>query len=529
MDLISLTCGPVLLLYAWLTSEILRLLIRRRPTLNDPTDVWSKIAVLALRPWAVWSAFNLLCRLRAEHGFGNPLTFPLYANLWQPHHAVLPYLAELFKDPEFWIWSVVVACLTGACVAVGWAVIRGKEKGGRRTGLFLGLLCLIAFSLWTSMACLPRGARVRGPGDPGSYLLVWHTAAGTLLYTMPHVKSTDHFLRNFEQIQPNLRHTIHGASHPPGAALSLYWIGKMTGATKEKIRENSEKVRYALGLTAVVALNVATVFLLVWGLFRSSRVGLVAAGLWLVSPAATAYATFSQDTFYALLFHLALAGLWFTTTGNRRITIAVGLGLVFFVLAMMTYSWCIVTAIFSGFALFTGIRNRWSRTDIWVRGILPLAVMTIFGGAVLLIYRLDYLAIYRFSHDYHSQWYRFTGAYQWLVALIGGQLEMLLMMGPVASSLCVGLLARLRFRAARSSPAHFLIVVLAVYAIPVVFGPNPLKMETSRCWIWILSMPLAFAAREIVRTSRSVAWFVGAVTTSVASSYVMRIFINFGS
>jgi len=529
MDLISFTCGPVLVLYAWLISEAFRCLIHRRFPLNDPADVWSQISVLAMRPWAVWAIFNLLCRVYAKHGFGNPLTFPLYANLWAPDSAAFTYLAGLFRDPEFWIWSFVVVCLTCACTAVGLAVIRGEKRGGWRTGVYLGLLYLIAFSLWTAMACLPRGARVRSPEDPGSYLRVWHTAAGTFLYNMPHVKSTNHFLRNFKQIQPQLRHTIHGASHPPGAVLSLYWIGKMAGAAPEKIRENREKIRYALGLTVTVSLNVVAVFLLTWGLFKSTRVALITAGLWLASPAATAYATFSQDVFYALFFHLALAGIWVTATGNRRIITAVGLGLVFFTLTMMTYSWCIVTTIFSVFAVFTGIRNRWSRTDILVRGILPLAVMTLFGGAVLLVYRLDYLAIYRFSQDYHNQWYQFTGAAQWLTALLGGQLEMLLMMGTVAASLCVGQLVRFRFRAAHAAPAHLLIVILVVYFIPIIFGPNPLKMETSRCWIWMLSMPLAFAAREMLRTRHSAAWFAGAITTSVASSYIMRMFINLGA
>lgn len=529
MELISFTCAPVLLLYAWMAAEVIRTAICRWSGSDDPASAWSRIVVLALRPWACWAIFNLFCRARKEHGFGNPLTFPLYANPWQPHEAAPSYVAELLRNPEFWIWSIVLVFLAGVCVTVGRIVIRGEERGRRQTGLLLGLLCLIGFALWTTTACLPRGARVRAPDDPGSYLLVWHTAGGTFLYNMPHIKSTGHFLRNFEQIQPRLRHTIHGVSHPPGAALSLYWIGKMTGATPEKIRENGEKVRYALGLTGVAALNVAAVFVLAWGLFRSIRIGLLAAILWLTSPAATAYATFSQDVFYALLFHLALAGTWFSITGKRRVITALGLGTVFFALTMTTYSWCIVTAMFAAFAIFSGIRNRWSGRDILVRGVLPLAVMAALGVALLLVYRLDYLAIYRFSHDYHNQWYRFTGAYQWLAALVGGQLEMLLMMGTVAASLCAGLLARLRSRRELSSPAHFLVVVLAIYAIPVVFGPNPLKMETSRCWIWVLSMPVAFAAREIMRAHRPVLWLAGAVTASLASSYIMRIFINFGS
>lgn len=529
MDLISWISGPLWVLYAWLAAEALRLALRRRTAAGGTADVWSRIGVFAARPWALWAVFNLYCRTRAKHGFGDPLTFPLYAKPWRPGQSAWATLTEWAAEPEFWIWSAAAGVLAGVCVAVGRAALRDERPGWARVAARLGWLWLLAFALWSAIACLPRGARVRSPTDPGSYLLVWHTTGGTFLYNMPHILSISRFLEDFEQIQPRLRHTIHGASHPPGAALSLYWIGKLTGADPTRIRENSEKLRYALGVTAVGALNVGAVFLLAWGLFRDTRIGLAAALLWLVSPAAGAYATFSQDIVYALFFHLALAGIWLVVTGPRRIGVAVGLGVVFFALTKLKYSWCIATSIFAVFAIVVGLRERWGRKDMFVRGLLPLAVMTVLSTAVLVTHRLDYLAIYRFSHDYHTEWYRFTGPYQWTLALLGGQLDMYLMMGALPAALCTGLLVRRRRLTAWSLPAVFALVVLAVYAIPVVFGPNPLKMETARCWMWILSVPIAFAAREIARTARPAAWLAGAVAAAAAAGYILRVFINFGA
>lgn len=527
MSPLTLTSAPVLLLGVWLAAEIARLVVRRRAGGDGPAGTWTRIGVLATRPWAVWAVFNGFCRLNAERIFNDPLTFPLYAGPWSGA-PVLSYLGGLMREPEFWFWSLAAAGLAVAVGALAAAVSRRGEPGPGRTAVTAGLLCLAAFSLWTAVACLPRGARSRGPKDPGSYLGVWHEAGSTFLYSMPHVKSPGAFLKDFAAVQPRLRRTIHAATHPPGAALSLYWIGRVAGADPARIRENGQKVRYALGLTAVAALNVAAVCLLAGGLFRSARIGLLTAALWAVAPAAVTYSVFAQDAVYALFFHLGLAGTWFAVTGRRSVLAGVGLGAVFYILTMLTFSWVIIAAVFAVFAVITGFRERWSRTDVLARGVLPLAVMTVLAAATILVYRLDYLAVYRYAHDYHRQWYRYTGAGQWLLALAGGQLEMVLMMGTVPASVCAGLLRRRRLRARLSPPVLFLAVTIAAYLLPIVFGPNPLKMETSRCWLWILVLPLAFAARKMASGPRPAAWFAGAVAASFASVYLMRLFINFG-
>lgn len=528
MNQLTFTSAPVLLLGVWVAAEIARLAARRRAAGDGPAETWTRIGVLATRPWAVWAVFNAFCRLNADRIFNDPLTFPLYAGPWS-REPLFSYLGGLLGEPEFWLWTLSAAGLAGGVAALAAAVLRRGEPGPRRTAVTAVLLVLAAFSLWTAAACLPRGARLRGPKDPGSYLRVWHTAGSTFLYSMPHVKSPGAFIRDFPAIQPRLRHTIHGVTHPPGAALSLYWIGRLAGAAPDRIRENGAKVRYALGLTAAAALNVAAVYLLARGLFRSSRIGLLTAALWAVAPAAVTYSVFAQDSIYALFFHLGLAGTWFAVTGRRSVLTGIWLGAVFFALTMMTFSWCVLTAVFAVFAAIIGFRQRWGRADALVRLILPLAVMSALAAAVILVYRLDYLAVYRYAHDYHRQWYRYTGAGQWLLALFGGQLEMFLMMGTVPASVCAGLLfRRLRRRVPLSPPATFLAVTIAAYLLPIVFGPNPLKMETSRCWLWIPALPLAFAARRMALSRRPAAWLTGAIAASFASVYLMRLFIDFG-
>lgn len=84
-------------------------------------------------------------------------------------------------------------------------------------------------------------------------VLLWFDSGSTMLYCMPHIKSKGHYLRNFEIIQPRLRTSIHGASHPPGASLALYWAGKPFGATASI---GDDRLRYALGMTLFTTFSV---------------------------------------------------------------------------------------------------------------------------------------------------------------------------------------------------------------------------------------------------------------------------------
>ena len=204
------------------------------------------------------------------------------------------------------------------------------------------------------------------------------------------------------------------------------------------------------------------------------------------------------------------------------------LGLVFYALTMLNYSWCLVTTVFAVFAAIMGLRGRWSLREILLRGILPLAIMTVLLTATLVHYRFDYLAAYKVSSAYVGEWYRFTGPRQWLTALFGGQFDILLMSGSVVASAVVVTLTRRRSAGlAHTRPQVLLFVVLGVYVIPLLLGPTALKMETSRCWHWVMSIPVAFAATTLLAQPRRRLFVYGAIAVSTATATVMRLFLNF--
>ena len=73
----------------------------------------------------------------------------------------------------------------------------------------------------------------------------------------------------------------------------------------------------------------------------------------------------------------------------------------------------------------------------------------------------------------------------------------------------------------------FLLVILGIYLIPILLGPNPLKMETSRCWHWVTSVPLVWAARWLTEQPRAAVWSAAAVASAAATSLILRMFLDF--
>jgi hypothetical protein len=304
------------------------------------------------------------------------------------------------------------------------------------------------------------------------------------------------------------------------------------GVDDGDIRTEPVRLRYAIGLCLFGCLNVFLLYLLGSRLFGSRSTGLAAAALWAVTPTTLAYATFAQDTFYNVFFTAALWLTWETATAERRAWLpGLALGCVFFVMTMTNYSWCIATTIFAVFIGLCAWRSRWNLGEIALRFVLPLALMTVLLGATLWHYRLNYLNAYRVSSAYVDEWYRFTGPYQWIMALVGGQLEMLLMMGSVAGSAFLLYIGRRAAapdtRESNLSPYVFVLVILAVYAIPILIGPNCLKMETSRCWNWVLSVPVAAAAHVLTTRSRARLYLAVALSVSAFSFACMRLFLDF--
>ena len=510
---------PAWVVVAGIGVEGLWRAVRRRP--GGTVRAGTQFAVWAMRPWLWWGLFNLVFSWRGQNGFNNLRTFPFFANLWEETESWGQALHRIGQAPGVVVWGGAVLAVLAALVGwLAWVLWRTP----RRIWPALASLYVLTVALHLSLACLPNGAWTGG-GRAGSLLSAWHAHA-TMLYTVPFVKDSDDYLRRFREIQPQLRSTIHGLSHPPGASLSLYWIGNALGARGLDIRQPETRLRYTLGLTLFGALNVVIIFLLARGLF-DARTGFLAALLWATAPSVSIYATFAQDAVYAVFFNLALLLAWHTVTAVRRPAgFALGLGATFFVLALLNYSWCILATIFAIFALWTGRRARWTPGVYALRVGLPLATMALLGGVFLAHYRLDYWAIYRFSRQYVDLWYPFTGPYQWLMALIGGQLDLLLLLGSVTCAAFVAATVNFRKLDFREPRVIYLAVLLGVFALPLLFGPNCLKMETARCWNWIATLPLAFAAAQLLRMPDRL-FAVGAPVVSVLTCAGLRLFLNF--
>ncbi len=61
-------------------------------------------------------------------------------------------------------------------------------------------------------------------------------------------------------------------------------------------------------------------------------------------------------------------------------------------------------------------------------------------------------------------------------------------------------LALLAFRREDTTAAAraLFLIVFGVYALPVLFGPGCLRMETARCWNWVAGPAMALAAKELL-------------------------------
>ena len=516
---------PVCLLLVCLVFEAVYASVRR---LHSSRLSLLRFSAWMVRPWGVWAVFNLLVRLQGDKGFNNLLTFPFFANHWREGETVAGAVVRLAHTPTVWGWSAVVAVLTGGLLLIAAAILRQGRP--HRPGPTLLAIYIVAVLLPIAVASLPDGFHPKEDKAQSSVKSNWG-AHNTVLYAVPLITSKGYFLRHFLEIQPQLRRTIHAYSHPPGGSLSLYWIGKVMGVGGEDIRNPRVVIHYVIGLALFGGLNVFILYFLGSRLFQSTTIGVVSALIWVSMPATLTYTNFAQNTVYGVFFNSALLLTWLCVTSRTRTAYwAVLLGLVFYAMTMLEYSWCLATTIFAVFASIMGVRGRWSRREILVRGILPLAVMTVLLAATLIHYRLDYLAAYKVSAAYVHEWYRFTGPRQWLTALLGGQIDMLLMAGSVVASAIV--ITPVRWRKAGLRPVRpevlLLLVLLGVYVIPLLLGPTALKMETARCWNWVLSIPVAFAASTLLAQSHRVWYVCGAITVSTMTATVMRVFLNFG-
>ena len=524
METLTVRSVPVAVLALWVLYEVVRVLAARRGGNGIPPVL--RLAGWALRPWAAWAVLNAVFRWQWQRGFNNRRTFPFFANLWRENQSFAERLAWLGGRPATTGWVCVVLALLVVLVLLAREIVRRERPGRGFAAGVLTLLFALAFALNFSVASLPRGAGL-APGERGSLLSCWHAHA-TMLYAVPLVRNTDHYLSNFLELQPQLRRTIHGLSHPPGASLSMYWIGAVMGVKHQNIRADRVRLRYAIGLTLFGGLSVFLVYGLGRALWDSRRVGLTAALLWLTAPLVLAYGTFAQDMLYAVFFIAALLLTWRVATADRMPWAGMALlGVVFFCQILLNYSWCIATTIFALFVPAVAWRRRRAWRPALLRTVVPLAVMTVLAAGFLLHYRLDYLRMYLVSRAYVDLWYPFEGLYQYLTALIGGQIDLFLLMGSVTLSAFLTCGSNGGGRRGLSERGLFLALILGVYALPILFGPTCLKMETARCWNWVAAAPIVFAAAALLRQSAPRLFVGGAVAVSVLTYGGMRLFLNF--
>jgi len=387
----------------------------------------------------------------------------------------------------------------------------------------------VSVMLHLAQGSLPLGAWNEDGGE-GSLVAAWRQPASTMLYSVPHIRNSKHFIRNYEKLQPKLEASVHGLSHPPLAALSFYWIQQAAGAREGDFRDRSNLTRCIVGLALAGSLNLFIVYQIGLAMF-GRRTGLLAAALWAASPAVSAFSIFAQDYIYALFFNLSLLLTWklVFADDNRRVWLWGGaLGCVFAVCVFMNYSWCLATSVFALTVFGAGKSRGFGFRATVFRSAWPLTVMTLLGAAFILHYKLDYFTTYKFANDYVSSFYHHKTPLSWLVMLVGGQIEWLLMMGSVTASAFVAALCRWRWRGGGTERLQymFLLFILAVYACPLLFGPPCLKAETARCWNWIATVPVVFAARQLLNTG-SALFTLGAPAVSIATYTVMRLALKF--
>lgn len=495
-----------------------------------------RVAAWLALPTSALAAVNLLHRL-ARCKFNHPLTFPFYANPYcKQGTGLLEAIRAMAAQPGTLPW-LGVAVLAGA-VVVAVAVLSLRAKTRRAAAAAIAALLVAGFGFALALACIPDGLRDDPErGTRSSLVSPWTDEGSTMLLAVPYMRlGSKRYLWEYRQLQRRMegQFIIHAVSHPPLGSLVVRWIGRQAGARvrdRHHVRETEQQIRYALGQTVVSMFNLVLVFAFGAALF-GRRAGLLAAALWTVAPTVSSYATFAPDMNYALVFHLVLLLAWKVSAepSLRRALALWGapLGAALAVLSLMTYSWCIVAAFAAAFAAWDGFARGRPLRDVAARVAVPIAVFFLVAGFLVIRYRIDYLGNYLYSSRYVSGWYPHPRFVDKVVALLGGQLEWLFMAGPAACS-CFLLSLREERRDPEGAPfVRFAAAFFAIYALPVLLGPACLKHEVARCWVWILPVPLAFAARFLARRG-SPAECAAVVGSSAAVSAILSCFLYFGA
>ncbi len=525
----------VFILAACVLAELAVFRFRRRHP--DSSSFWAPLVLCFFRPWAAVAIANFVVRAMG-YSFLNLQTYPFYANAWPvPHTSFATYLREVLQMEGTRIWLPFATVMALVIVFAAFRVCKSRHAnaspGSTRTlvSTLVGLY-LATVSFFISLASVPEGF-FGDNGLPSSFLGPWHDPGSTMIYADYYIRPRPKdYLRDFHLLQNRMDLIIHAKSHPPLASLFVRWVGQLAGAdtswNRKAYRDSFVKLRYAIGQTFVSALNIFLVFAIGAAMF-DRRTGLFASILWILAPSVTSYATFAPDMNYALFFNGALLFTWLVATSatwKRAMVYALPLGLCFAMLVLMNFSWCIVTTDFAVFVFWVGMRDRRGWRDFVFRAAPALAVMTLASGYVIIHYGIRYFTIYQKSANFVAPFYHHNSLTHMLISLFGGQVEWLFLIGPAVCSLFFMFLFSREIRQKYPLQRLFAIVLLAIFAIPILFGPPCLKHEVARCWIWMASIPIVLAARFCLDRITPLACSAVAAS-SAATSLLLRIVLEF--
>ena len=168
---------------------------------------------------------------------------------------------------------------------------------------------------------------------------------------------------------------------------------------------------------------------------------------------------------------------------------------------------------------------KWAFKEWLVRWFVPAMIMGVLLIWTCFSYGLDYIGIFRYSLAYTQKFYPMTSIYQWVMAMIGGPLDLFLLSGSlVAFVFWREFLPQLK-NVRRSPLVVFLLSVLAVYLVTTI-SVNILKMESSRVWAWVVALPLVFVAQVLYRSVHLRLYFTMAVVLSMLQYYVMQLLLT---
>jgi len=514
MRLLHWSSFPVIVLEAWVLIELLPLFLPRA----RQNRLWI-IVCWFMRPLAVWAVYNIVIRLIPDWGFHNRTTYPFYLDRDGRERWRAAFL-RLALNLETWRWSVVVWLLgTLAVIFARWIATEAIQ--GFRIPLALAYLWGLGFLLPLAYDTLPEGV-IAPLEHQGSFLHMWFDVGNTMLYCMPKIGSVNHYLRHFEELQPELRMTIHGASHPPGASLALYWLGKLLGASE---RIGTDRLRYALAHTLFAAFSGPAMFALGRCLRVSRRISLMAALLWTVKPATIIWNSFAADAVYVVFDILTLALIARVATAPSRPWIDMfGLGLLLYALMMLNFNWPLFAAIFGLFVLAEAYRRKLVFRDWFLRGLIPMAL----AGALLLWtcrkYDLNYVAIFRYALEYTRRFYRAKTAGRWIMSLLGSPLDLAILSGSVAAYVFWRFLRQIRSARAPASAKLLLGLTLCAYGLSIL-SVNALKQESSRIWAWVTSLPMVMVALQLSNYDHPRFYFTAALVASLLQCYAIKLFL----